>query len=119
MTVQGKLSQEGSGINIMTITTKRVNTCAYCDIGVTHIIDPSIYPNDEFAKQDSNGKWKCGTCVDRFTQDVIVRADPNSVRAKEIIKEHTAEINRYNDNAQRLNKVAGHEAMKLRKNRFV
>jgi hypothetical protein len=97
---------------------KRVQTCAYCGPGIIHLIDPDIYPNDEFAKQDKSGKWKCGNCVDRQTQDIIVRAAPNSPRAREIVAEHIAEVNRHNDNAQRLNNIAGHEAMKLKRNRY-
>jgi hypothetical protein len=49
---------------------------------------------------------------------VIVRSAPNSDRAKEIIAEHTAEVNRHNEAARRLNQIAGHEAMKLKRNRY-
>jgi hypothetical protein len=97
---------------------KRLHTCAYCEPGVIHFIDPSIYKNDVIAKQDSSGKWKCGNCQDREIQDVIIEAAPNSVRAKEIIAEHTAEVSRHNEAARRLNQKAGHEAMKLKTNRY-
>jgi hypothetical protein len=95
-----------------------MHVCAYCSVGVTHFIDPSIYPNDEFAKQDSSGKWKCGNCIDRQTEDIIVHAAPNSPRAKEIIAVHTAEVDRHNEAARRLNQIAGHEVMKLKRNRY-
>jgi Skp family chaperone for outer membrane proteins len=49
---------------------------------------------------------------------MIFRVAPNSPRAKEIIAEHTAEVSRYNDNAQRLNNAAAHEVMKLKTNRY-
>jgi hypothetical protein len=108
----------GIPINRIKRTRRGMNVCAYCSVSVTHIIDPESYPNDVFAKQDKLG-WKCGNCVDRFTQDIIVHAAPNSLRAKEIVTEHTAEVNRHNDNARRLNNMAGHEAMKLKRNRFL
>jgi hypothetical protein len=50
---------------------------------------------------------------------MIVRVDPNSPRAKEIIAEHSAEVNRHNTAARSLNQKAGHEAMKLRRIRFL
>jgi len=71
----------------MTIPTKRVHTCAFCGPGITHIIDPIDYPNDWLAKPDNQGKWKCGNCIEREFQDMIVRVTPNSDRAKEIIEE--------------------------------
>lgn len=98
---------------------KRVAICAYCESGVIHFIDPLMYKNDVIAEQDSNGRWKCGNCQERETQDMIVRAAPNSPRAKEIIKEHTTEVNKHNEAARRLNQMSGHEAMKLKRNRFL
>jgi hypothetical protein len=97
---------------------KRVNTCAFCGPGITHLIDPSIYPDDIIAKQDKSGKWKCGHCQDRDIKDMIVRGSPNSPRAKEIVAEHTVEVNRHNEAARRLNQISGHEAMKLKINRY-
>jgi hypothetical protein len=46
----------------------------------THIIDPSIYPNDIIATKD---KW--GNCIERERQDKIINVTPNSNRACEII----------------------------------
>lgn len=63
----------------MTIPNRRVNTCAYCGPGITHLIDPSIYPNDIIATKD-----KCGNCIEREIQDKIVKVTPNSARAREI-----------------------------------
>jgi hypothetical protein len=96
-----------------------MHTCAFCGPGITHIINPESYPNDVIAKEDSSGKWKCGNCIDRELQDMMVRVAPNSPRAKEIIAEHTAEVNKHNESARRLNQLSGHEAIKLKRNRYL
>jgi hypothetical protein len=66
---------------------KKVNTCCFCTPGVTHIIDPSVYPNDVIAEKDKSGKWKCGNCQEKELQDRIIRVTPDSERAKEILQE--------------------------------
>ena len=57
-------------------------------------------------------------CQEEELRDRIVRVTPNSQRAKEIIAEQQREVNRYNDYAQRLNKSAGYELMKLKKGKY-
>jgi hypothetical protein len=69
------------------MTTKRAHLCSFCGPGITHIIDPIDYPNDNYAHPDNLGRWKCGNCIDREIQDRIVRVTPNSDRAKEILAE--------------------------------
>ena len=71
------------------IPTKRAHTCSFCGPGITHIIDPVDYPNDWLATE-LEGKWKCGNCIERETQDRIIKVTPNSERAKEILAERAA-----------------------------
>jgi hypothetical protein len=66
-----------------------------------------------------SGDYKCLTCQEEEIQDRIVRVTPNSQRAKEIIAEQQREVNRYNDYAQRLNKSAGYEVMKLKRDKYL
>jgi hypothetical protein len=68
-----------------------VHTCSFCDPGVTHIIDPSVYPNDIYAEKYKTGRWKYGNCIDLELSEKIVQVTPNSERAKEIIAEERAE----------------------------
>jgi hypothetical protein len=70
-----------------------MNVYAYCK-DHTHIIDPESYPNDIIAKQDKLG-YKSGNCQEMEIQDIIVHAASNSPRAKEIIAEHTAASETY------------------------
>ena len=72
------------------IPTKRAYLCSFCGPGITHIIDPVDYPNDWLATKQDNGKWKCGNCIEKEIQDMIVRVTPNSDRAKEIMAERAA-----------------------------
>jgi hypothetical protein len=66
---------------------KKVNTCAFCGPGITHIINPINYPNDIQASPDNLGRWKCGNCIEKELHDRIIKVTPNSDRAKEIIAE--------------------------------
>jgi hypothetical protein len=54
-------------------------------------------------------------CQEEEIQDKIVKVIPDSQRAREIIAEEQREVSRYNDYAQRLNKFAGMELMKLKR----
>jgi hypothetical protein len=65
-----------------------------------------------------SGDYKCLTCQEEEIQDKIVKVTPDSQRAKEIIAEDQREVNRYNDYAQRLNRSAGMELMKLKSSRY-
>lgn len=75
------------------ISTKRGHLCSYCKPGVTHIIDPSLYPNDVIAKEVEKGKWKCGNCQETEAADLILKTTPNSDRAKEIRAERKKKKN--------------------------
>ncbi|CAN5295484.1 hypothetical protein BH18THE2_BH18THE2_40330 [soil metagenome] len=72
---------------------KRVQTCYYCK-DHTHLISKDNYVNDSYAKEDppNSGKWKCGNCLDRELEDVILEYSPNSDRARQIIVKRQREL---------------------------
>jgi hypothetical protein len=45
------------------IKVKRSPTCAYCGLGINHMIDTDNYPNDTKAVLAEKG-FKCGNCVE-------------------------------------------------------
>jgi hypothetical protein len=53
--------------------TQRVHVCAYCNKGVTHIIDPNVYKNDVIAERQEKG-WKCGNCIEMDIQKKIAES---------------------------------------------
>ena len=100
--------------NIMRSPTKKVYHCPWCKEG-----SGLIFPEDlSKAIRMPDNTLKCFTCQTEEIQDRIVRVTPNSQRAKEIIAEEQRKVNRYNDYAQRLNKSAGYDVMKLKRNRY-
>jgi hypothetical protein len=73
---------------------KKAHICAYCS-NKTHIIDPSIYPNDKYAIITNENKWKCGNCQDREMEDIELSITPYSEKAQEIkAKRKQEEINK-------------------------
>jgi signal transduction histidine kinase len=61
----------------MNIPTKRAHLCSFCGPGITHIIDPVDYPNDNLAVLTDQG-WKCGNCVERELDDDFMNTAPYS-----------------------------------------
>jgi hypothetical protein len=74
---------------------KIARICSYCK-DHTHLIDPSSYPNDKYAKEDPpySGRWKCGNCLDRELEDRILDATPGSQRAQEILVKRQRELDK-------------------------
>lgn len=64
---------------------QRVHVCSYCEHGVTHIIDPRVYPNDIIAEKVSNAKWICGNCIENNIKKRI--AESKKKRGIMIIKQ--------------------------------
>ena len=48
---------------------RKVHVCNFCTPGVTHIIDPTAYPNDSYAEKTPDGKWRCGNCIDNYWKE--------------------------------------------------
>jgi hypothetical protein len=93
---------------------KKVYHCPWCKEGSGLIFPEDLYK----AIRMPGGSLKCEVCQTEELQDRIVRVTPNSQRAREIVAEEQREVSRYNDNAQRLNKSAGYELMKLKRNKY-
>ena len=97
---------------------QRVRSCKYCTDykGAPKPIPPQDL---QYAIRMPNGDYKCLTCQEEEIRERIVKVTPNSQRAREIITEEQREVNRYNDYAQRLNKSAGYNIMKLKKVKYL
>ena len=96
---------------------QHVKSCRYC---TDYKGDPKpIMPENLYrAKRMPDGSFKCYTCQTEELQLRIVRVTPNSQRTREIMVEEQREVSRYNDYVQRLDKSAGYNLMKLKKERY-
>lgn len=101
----------------MKIPIQKVKSCKYC---TDYKGQPKpISPEDlHLAIRMPDGSFKCETCQVQEIRDRIVRVTPNSHRAKEIIAEEQQQVDKHNQGAARLNKSAGMELMKLKRNKY-
>jgi hypothetical protein len=66
-----------------------------------------------------DGSLKCEVCQVEELRDRIVRVTPSSQRAREIIAEDKHEVDKWNQYAMKLNRSAGTNLMKLRKEKYL
>jgi|SRR5215207_3952438 len=69
--------------------TVPIRTCRYC---TDYKGQPKpIMPDDLLARQEKDGSYKCGTCIRQDLDTAIIKALPNSGKAREIIKRRQRE----------------------------
>lgn len=92
--------------------TKYVHTCSYCpDLNKVHLINPDNYANDIYAREDppNSGKWRCGDCCERITQDSLIRNAKNSNRGRDLIQQRIEEVKEKADITGYINAIKNNE----------
>jgi hypothetical protein len=77
-----------------TIPISRIHICHECD-PKRYPRGKPIMPEDTMASKDENtGEWICGPCRQEAIDSDIVKADPHSQKAQQILKKRAQETKR-------------------------